>query len=101
MMSTAEPLLPSRRSHLLGIAGILLSHFVALWCVVIVLDKAVPVYRVLFEQYNVVPPARTEAIFAFADYCSAPLSAYSLWQWSLMPPSYLRLTLRSPRRDGS
>ena len=70
MMSTAEPLLPSRRSHLLGIAGILLSHFVALWFVVIVLDKAVPVYRVLFEKYNVVPPARTEAIFAFADYCS-------------------------------
>jgi type II secretory pathway component PulF len=38
---------------------------------VIVLDKAVPVYRVLFEQHNVVPPARTQAIFAFSDYCSA------------------------------
>ena len=78
----------------------LLSHFVALWCVVIVLDKAVPVYRVLFEQHNVVPPARTQAIVEFADYCSVYFVGLFLWQWSLMPPSYLRLALRSPR-DGS
>jgi hypothetical protein len=38
--------------------------------VVIVLVKAVPVYGVSFEQQYVVPPAQTQAIFAFSEHCS-------------------------------